>query len=128
MLLGSLTSQPKPRTRVPPFSSSAAACWQRSFLRPHKTRFAPISARPSAICRPNPTEPPVTIATRPVRSKIGLAVIVLAVSPDIPNDNDQCVFISYVSYYRYLQCGPTSRRRYAVAQVTSIHYPRLVYT
>src|SRR6266404_8604471 len=121
ILEGCLTSQPSARTCTPSLCSSSAACRQRSFLRAHRTRFAPISARPSAICRPSPTEPPVTIATRPARSKIGLAVILLAVSPDIPNDSHQRVFISYVSYYRYLRCGPTSRRRYAVAQVSCIH-------
>jgi hypothetical protein len=34
-----------------------------------KQPFAPISAKPSAICRPSPMEPPETMATRPVKSK-----------------------------------------------------------
>src|SRR5271168_5186442 len=71
MLAGSFTSQPKARVRTPIFCSSSAACWQRSFLRAQSTRLAPISAKPSAIWRPRPTEPPVMTATRPVRSNIG---------------------------------------------------------
>src|SRR5579859_1145346 len=69
MLSGSLTSQPSARTSTPSFCSSPAACRHRSFLRAQSTRFAPISAKPSAICRPSPTDPPVTIAARPERSK-----------------------------------------------------------
>src|SRR5882724_2442234 len=69
MLAGSFTSQPSARTSTPSFCSSSAACRQRSFFRAQRTSFAPISAKPSAICRPSPTDPPVTIATRPERSK-----------------------------------------------------------
>src|SRR5260370_38850977 len=72
MLAGCLTSHPSARTSTPSFCNSSAACRQRSFLRAQSTRFAPISASPSAICRPRPTEPPVTMATRPVRSNICL--------------------------------------------------------
>src|SRR5882724_822250 len=68
MLAGSFTSQPSARTSTPSFSSSADACRQRSFFRAQRTSFAPISAKPSAICRPSPMDPPVMIATRPERS------------------------------------------------------------
>ncbi len=67
-LSGSFTSQASARTSAPPARSSSAACSHRGSLRAHKTRRAPASASPSAICRPSPTEPPVTTATRPVRS------------------------------------------------------------
>src|SRR5580658_5203009 len=81
MLAGSLTSQPSARTLTPAACNWEAACWQRSFLRAQRTRLAPISARPSAIWRPRPTEPPVMMATRPVRSKILQLVTVGVVAP-----------------------------------------------
>jgi len=52
------------------------------FLARAQNEIRPISARPSAICRPSPTEPPVTIATRPARSNICLVFISL---PDTPS-------------------------------------------
>src|SRR6266849_1304388 len=70
-----LTSQPSAMVFTPNFPISSAVCTQRSFLRAHSTRLAPISARPSAIWRPSPTEPPVMIATRPVRSRSCLTFI-----------------------------------------------------
>src|ERR1700739_64020 len=69
MLAGSLTSHPSASVLTPSCFSSSAACSHRSFFLAQSTRFAPISAKPSAICRPSPTDPPVTIATRPERSK-----------------------------------------------------------
>src|ERR1700730_8317975 len=75
MLVGCLTSQPRASTFTPSFCNSPATCRQRSFFRAQRTRFAPISARPWAICRPSPTEPPVTMATRPPRLKICWAFI-----------------------------------------------------
>jgi len=69
--------------------------------RAHRTRFAPIFRQGlSAICRPEALRShPVTIATRPARSKNRFwPVILLAVSPDIPQrQSPTCVFISYVS-------------------------------
>src|SRR5256886_3637627 len=65
---GSRTSQRMPRAFTPSSDSSAAACSQRSTLRAQRTRFAPSSAKASAICRPIPVPPPVTIAVLPERS------------------------------------------------------------
>src|ERR1700730_12386531 len=42
MLFESLASQARPRVLTPHFSNYAAACSQRSFLRPHNTTFEPI--------------------------------------------------------------------------------------
>src|SRR5271168_3996889 len=78
MLTGFLTSQASASVFIPNRFNSSAAFSHRSFLRAQRTRFAPISARPSAICRPSPTPPPVTIATRPVRSKSCLTLVLAA--------------------------------------------------
>ncbi len=54
----------------PPIACNAAAVdAQASDLRLATTTFAPAHTNPSAIARPMPRVPPVTIATRPVRSK-----------------------------------------------------------
>src|SRR6266478_2988834 len=72
---GILTSQPRANVFTPSCFNSSAARSQRSFFRAHSTTFAPISAKPSAIWRPSPTEPPVMIATRPLRSSSFLIFI-----------------------------------------------------
>src|SRR5216684_1928481 len=69
------TSQPRAKVFTPTCLNSSAACSQRSFLRAQSTTLAPISAKPSAIWRPSPTEPPVMIATRPLRSSSFLIFI-----------------------------------------------------
>src|SRR6266446_10944000 len=68
-LPGFFTSQPSAWVLTPSWRNSSAARWHRSCLRAQSTRFAPISARPSAIWRPSPTDPPVMMATRPLRLK-----------------------------------------------------------
>jgi hypothetical protein len=47
---------------------AAASVSQRPWSRLATTTDAPAWARPSAIARPRPLVPPVTTATRPVRS------------------------------------------------------------
>src|SRR5580704_8725708 len=48
---------------------AAAVSAQASALRDEMTTLAPCSASRSAMARPMPREEPVTIATRPVKSK-----------------------------------------------------------
>src|SRR6201997_5338439 len=74
-LAGSFTSQLSAIAFTPRLRNSAAAASHRSFFRAHSTTFAPISAKPCVICRPSPMEPPVTIATRPLRSQSLLVCI-----------------------------------------------------
>src|ERR1700719_693607 len=69
MSAGFFTSQASASVFTPGVCNSAAACTQRSFLRAQSTTFAPISASATAIWRPSPIEPPLTMATRPLRSK-----------------------------------------------------------
>src|SRR5205085_1121576 len=66
---GSRTSQRSASVRTPSSASSRAAASQRSTLRAQRTTFAPTSASASAIRRPIPLPPPVTIAVLPPRSK-----------------------------------------------------------
>src|SRR5437879_303620 len=70
-----VTSQRRPSARTPSAESSAAVWAQRSALRAQSTTSAPISASAVAICRPSPLPPPVTIATRPLRSNSSLVCI-----------------------------------------------------
>ena len=51
-------------------TNALAAFSRGSFLRPEMYTFAPFAARPCAMLRPIPVPPPVTSATRPLRSKI----------------------------------------------------------
>ncbi len=55
------TSKPRPRISTAAWSSVA-------WVRPVSTTRAPNAASPSAMPRPIPRPPPVTTATRPVRS------------------------------------------------------------
>src|ERR1700736_3604245 len=103
MLEGSFTSQPSARTSTPSLRNSSAACRQRSFLRAQRTRSAPISARPSAICLPRPTEPPVTMATRPLRSKICFACIL----PLVQQPARQACHAALELYHSRFFTGPT---------------------
>src|SRR2546425_6424025 len=59
----------KPRPRI-----SSTVGVSHSSRRAHSIKDAPASASPSAISRPRPREPPVTIATRPERSNNSLMV------------------------------------------------------
>src|SRR5437879_3116775 len=70
-----VTSQRRPSARTPSAESSAAVSAQRSALRAQSTTSAPISASAVAICRPSPLPPPVTMATRPLRSNSSLVCI-----------------------------------------------------
>ena len=56
-------------------ANCATAASSSSCLRAVSTTLAPISPRASAICRPSPREPPVTTATRPLRSKSFLTLM-----------------------------------------------------
>lgn len=59
-----------PKAVEPVACSTSAATWsQVSCLRLETTTVAPAAARPSTIARPIPLVEPVTMATRPVRSK-----------------------------------------------------------
>src|SRR6266478_1424816 len=51
----------------------SAAAWRPSSFRLEMTTLAPWSARAWAVASPMPRLPPVTIATRSVRSKSGIA-------------------------------------------------------
>src|ERR1700730_3818833 len=48
--------------------NSESTCWFFSSFRPNTATAAPVSANPSAMLRPIPPLPPVTTATRPVKS------------------------------------------------------------
>ena len=61
------TSQTIPSTVKPLARMSLIVGVSHSSRRAHSMRHAPASASPSAISCPNPREPPVTMATRPVR-------------------------------------------------------------
>src|SRR5229473_2977948 len=78
MSTGFLTSQASASVFTPSVCSSSAACTHRSFFRAQSTTFAPISASASAICRPRPIEPPLTMATRPLISKSSRTVLAAA--------------------------------------------------
>src|SRR5712691_2842160 len=65
---GSATSSATKALRAPDATSPATAASDFSRLRAAMTTAAPAAARPSAMPRPIPPLPPVTIATRPVRS------------------------------------------------------------
>src|SRR6266852_5320867 len=78
MSAGFLTSQASASVFTPSVCSSSAACTQRSFFRAQSTTLAPISASASAICRPRPIEPPLTMATRPLISKSSRTVLAAA--------------------------------------------------
>src|SRR6516225_4174617 len=64
----STTSTGTARLRRPAFSTCAQASRTSPSRRPLGTTSAPASARPSAIAWPRPEVPPMTTATRPVRS------------------------------------------------------------
>src|SRR5713226_3083206 len=78
MSAGFLTSQASASVFTPSVCSSSAACTQRSFFRAQSTTLAPTSASASAICRPRPIEPPLTMATRPLISKSSRTVLAAA--------------------------------------------------
>src|ERR1700692_833994 len=78
MSAGFFTSHASASVFTPSVCNSAAARTQRSFFRAQSTTFAPISPSAWAICRPSPIEPPLTMATRPVRSKSSRTVLVPA--------------------------------------------------
>ena len=90
---GLRTSHESASDRTPSFSSSAAVCWQRSILLAETTMFEPSSARASAIWRPRPLPPPVTIAVWPDRSnsswrrRAAPERIQFSMSPLVPNDH-----------------------------------------
>ncbi len=58
-----------PMASPPIFSRWVAVSAQASALRLATATFAPAATKPSAIDRPMPRVPPVTTATRSVRSK-----------------------------------------------------------
>ena len=58
----------KATARTPIAFNSESTRWFFSSLRPHTATAAPASANPSAMPRPIPPLPPVTMATRPVKS------------------------------------------------------------
>src|SRR5579871_4589876 len=64
----SLTSVTTARLWRPARSMCSQASWTSASRRPVATTSAPASARPSAIARPRPEVPPMTTATRPLRS------------------------------------------------------------
>jgi hypothetical protein len=66
----SATSHTQVPTRRPVGSSEARAASFLSALRPQMARSAPASARAAPIPRPMPPLPPVTTATRPLRSNM----------------------------------------------------------
>src|SRR5262245_20854413 len=68
------TSQMAPSTAKPRDRMAATVGVSHSSRRAHSINLAPASARPSAISCPRPREPPVTIATRPVKSNNWLMV------------------------------------------------------
>ena len=60
---------------VPNLFSSESASWFFSSFRPNIATGAPASAKPRAMLRPIPPLPPVTTATRPVRSnRVGIFI------------------------------------------------------
>src|SRR5262245_61803126 len=64
-----VTSHPSPAASRPAAQSSAATRSQRPRSRLARNTAAPSSAKASAMVRPRCVPPPVTIATRPLRSK-----------------------------------------------------------
>ena len=60
------------KTSTPSFSNRETAAAFFSELRPTTTILAPACASPSAMPKPIPPLPPVTIATRPSRLNIGI--------------------------------------------------------
>src|SRR5690349_6114906 len=71
------TSQRAETTSKPREVNSSTVLSSHSARRAQSISFAPASASPSAISRPIPREPPVTIATRPVRSNSSLTFLVI---------------------------------------------------
>src|SRR2546425_1273848 len=69
---GFATSQIAASTRTPRARSASTVGVSHSSRRAQSMSAAPASARPSAISRPRPRDPPVTIAARPDRSNSSL--------------------------------------------------------
>src|SRR3981081_1164977 len=90
---------------TPIFFNSESTRWFFSSFRPNTATAAPASANPSAMLRPIPPLPPVTTATRPVRSNsagvvikhspyrfFGLAAQLLIRRPDKLDSKRNCVW------------------------------------
>src|SRR5713226_6793695 len=111
-----VTSTLKAIEGTPIAFSSESTRWFFSSFRPNTATAAPASANPSAMLRPIPPLPPVTTATRPVRS------------------NNAGVFIQYSPYRvfrvaaqllfsRNLRFGPLARASYASPALDTTNLP-----
>ena len=69
--------------------SSARTCWFFSWFRPNTATAAPAWANPRAMPRPIPPLPPVTTATRPVKSNIpGVLIGLFSFKQRVSNNGD----------------------------------------